>query len=45
MTEAVENEGISVERYQQILNRVQSDRELLQRVKKQLKDASRRTRI
>jgi len=39
MVQAVENEGLSVEKYEQILTRAQTDRELVYRLKRPLRDA------
>ena len=39
MVQAVENEGLSVEKYEQILTLAQSDRELVHRLKRPLRDA------
>jgi len=39
MVQAVENEGLSVEKYEQILTLAQTDRELVHRLKRPLRDA------
>ncbi len=45
MVQAVENEGISVEKYEEILANAQHNRSIAERLKKPLKDALSRTRI
>lgn len=45
MVQAVENEGISVEKYEEILANAQHNRAIAERLRKPLKDALSRTRI